>query len=275
MPKPNRALQFQSDKLTQPVVDIAVARPASPAALAASVPAIDLSGKPALILLIGRGGTGKTTLARYLIEHAARPILTAALDPVNRTLANYVDSVSQPETSDPAACARWLREFLDFAVSGKHPAVIDFGGGDTTLGKLLEEVPDLESMVEEAGMALVALYTMSPRIDDLAPLVALGFQPRASALVMNDLGDPSRAATEAFAPLIAQPSVQAAVDRGAQLVWMPRLDATVVSRIENRRLSFRNAAALDGGLGPFASAQVRAWLRRMDGAFAGVRSWLV
>lgn len=275
MPKPAKALQFQSDKLVQPVVDIAVARHAAPSAQPAATPAIDLSDKPALILLIGRGSTGKTTLARYLIEHATGPILTAALDPVNRTLANYVGNVSQPETADPAASARWLRDFLDYALSGKFPAVIDFGGGDTTLGKLLDEIPDLESMVEDAGMSLVALYTMAPRVDDLAPLVSLGFQPRATALVLNDLGDPSLPATEAFAPLIAQPVVQTAVERGAQLVWMPRLDAATVSRIETRRLSFRAAGAVEGGLGPFASAQVRAWLRRMETSFAGVKSWLV
>lgn len=282
MPKPipvqsqsgHQAVQFVPTRDTHAAVDIAFARRGSPEELAPKM-GIDLSDKPTILFLIGRGGTGKTTLARYMMERATTPTLTAALDPVNRTLANYAENVSQPETSDPIESARWLRNFLTFAMAGKHPAVIDFGGGDTTLPTLLAEIPDLAAMIEDAGMALVVLYTMAPRIDDLAPFLSLGLQPPATAFVLNDIGDPSIRAVNAFLPLLAQPAVQDAMRGGAQVVWMPRLDSEIVSFIETRRASFKDAAAGGQGVGPFHAAGVRTWLRRMDSAFEGVRTWLV
>lgn len=281
IPTPVRAtdgydrVQFTPAPMASTAVDIAFARRAP--AHAAPLPAVslDLSGRPSIVLLIGRGGTGKTTLARWLLEHSTSPTLAVALDPVNRTLANYVNRVSQPDTSDPIQSARWLADFLSFALAGKHPAVIDFGGGDTTLGKLLEDVPDLAEMVEAAGMSLVAFYTLAPRVDDLAPFLSLDFRPAATAFVLNDIGDPSRNPTHAFEPILSQPAVRDAIQGGAQVVWMPRLDSDVVSLIETHRTAFKDAAAGGSAAGPFQAAQVRTWLRRMHAAFQGVQSWLV
>src|ERR1700735_1215424 len=47
---------------------------------------IDLSGKPKLIFVIGRGKTGKTTFLRWVAEDALdrnRPFLMADIDPTN------------------------------------------------------------------------------------------------------------------------------------------------------------------------------------------------
>jgi hypothetical protein len=118
-------------------------------------------------------------------QEAKRETIAAALDPVNRTLANYVSGVAQPETSDPVESARFLRELLGFAMEEKQSAVVDLGGGDTTLATVLDEMPDLATVLEDAGVAAVALYLLTPRIDDIAPFLSLAFQPAATAFVCN------------------------------------------------------------------------------------------
>ena len=56
------------------------------------------------------------------------------------------------------------------------------------LHKLLTTVPDLGETLAGAGVVPVAIYTIGPRVDDLAALAsfeALGFRPTATALVRN------------------------------------------------------------------------------------------
>src|SRR5438309_9057119 len=104
---------FRQSRAPTPEVSVAVAKRSPAAETSTCEPGLDLSGKPRVIFLIGRGATGKTTLAKWMIERgqtAGRQAILAALDPVNRTLSNYFDGVAQPPSSDPTESARFLRE---------------------------------------------------------------------------------------------------------------------------------------------------------------------
>jgi hypothetical protein len=236
---------------------------------------------------MGPGRSGKTTFLRWVIEtmSADTSALAAALDPQNRSLATFMEDVYQTSVTDPAGVARWAEEFLGFVMTEGHTALMDMGGGDLSMGKLLEDVPDLAGNLEEAGVHPVAVYTLSPRVDDLGVLAgyeAQGFRPKATALVLNvGLADPTIPREEAFARVLRHSVFQAAIARGAVPIWMPRLDATVAAEIEGKRLRF--AQARDGKapadqpgavLGPFNRSRVRKWMTDMEAAFAPIRSWL-
>jgi hypothetical protein len=250
--------------------------------------ALDLGPGPKAVFVMGPGRSGKTTLLRYIME-GVQPgktaPLAAALDPQNRSLATFLNDVAQPPTTDPVGVARWAEELLGFLMAEQQSALLDMGGGDLSLGKLLEEVPDLAASLEEAGVQPVALYTLSPRVDDLGVLAgyeAQGFQPKATALILNaGLADPTMPREEAFARVLRHSAFQAAVARGAVPIWMPRLDATVAAEIEGKRLRFGQAR--DGQaptdqpgavLGPFNRSRVRKWMTEMDAALSPIRSWL-
>ena len=64
--------------------------------------------------------------------------------------------------------ARLAEGLLGFIMAVQQSALLDMGDGDLGLGKLLEEVLDLTASLENAGVQPVALYTLSPRVDDLA-----------------------------------------------------------------------------------------------------------
>jgi hypothetical protein len=250
-----------------------------------AVTAIPLPQGARVVFVMGPGRSGKTTLLRYLIETSHSEALAAALDPQNRSLTTFLEDVYQPSVTDPTAVARWAEEFLSFVMTGGHSALMDMGGGDLSMGKLLEEVPDLATNLEDAGVHPVALYTLSPRVDDLGVLAgyeAQGFQPKATALILNaGLADPTLAREQAFARVLRHSAFQAAVARGAVPLWMPRLDATVAAEIEGKRLRF--AQARDGQapagqpgaiLGPFNRSRIRKWMTEMEAALAPIRSWL-
>jgi hypothetical protein len=249
---------------------------------------IDLAKQAKVWFAIGPGRSGKTMLLRWAAEMSASqggaPIVAAA-DPQNRSLKNYLDNVAEPPTNDATATSRWLEALLRHTMDEKASALVDLGGGDTALHKLLVAVPDLAAALEAAGVAPVAVYTLGPRVDDLAAMAsfeALGFQPAATVLVRNEgLADPVADREDAFARLLRHSAYRSAAERGAVEVWMPRLEAAVAQEIEAKRVSFlqaRDAVSPKGRkvvpLGPFDRSRVRSWLSIMAAEMAPILSWL-
>lgn len=265
--------------------------PATAAAEARTAPvaaAVDLSGRAKAWFAIGPGRSGKTTLLRYLAEvilDDGREAVFAALDPQNRSLKGFLGGVQEPPTNDAAAVAKWLERLLRHLMAHRQSALLDLGGGDTSLGRLLADVPDLAEAMEEAGVSPVAVYTLGPRVDDLASLAsfeARGFRPRAVAILLNEgLADPTLPREDAFARVLRHSAFRAAVARGAVPLWMPRLEPAVAAEVEAKRLHFsdaRDGQSPEGRqvapLGPFDRSRVRKWLEAMEAELAPIRSWL-
>ena len=262
--------------------------PTSDAAPVAS--GLDLTGKPRIWFMIGAGNSGKTVEVRWMVGRMAeqgREAILAALDPANRSLATWFDGVEQPPNSDGAQTARWLREFLTFIMTEKtHNAVLDFGGGDTSLIKLIDSAPDIAATLEAAGIAPIACYSLTPRLDDLAALDTLenaGFRPKATVLMFNEgRVDSTMSRDEAFARIGRHTAVRSALARGAVPLWMPRLEPEVMAEIEGKRLSFQQARdgllptdAKFAPIGGLERSMVRRWLDRMEQAHGAVPSWLL
>lgn len=289
-PKPN-VLQFRTRPSFEGEDELPVGLPpaATPHATVVRTDAgIDLAKRPKVWFAIGPGRSGKTMLLRWAAEMSAgqggTPIVAAA-DPQNRSLKNYLDNVAEPPTNDATVTSRWLEALLRHTMDEQASALVDLGGGDTALHKLLAAVPDLAAALEAAGVTPVAVYTLGPRVDDLAALAsfeALGFKPAATVLVRNEgLADPLAEREDAFARVLRHSAYRAAVGRGAVEVWMPRLDAAVAQEIEAKRISFLQASdALSpegrkvAPLGPFDRSRVRHWLSAMAAEMAPILSWL-
>lgn len=261
---------------------VAAAAPALPDVTPALLPA-----GPRAVFVMGPGRSGKTTLLRYIIESmpGGTSAAAAALDPQNRSLATFMADVYQPDVTDPAGVARWAEGFLAFIMAEKQSALLDMGGGDLSMGKLLADVPDLAGNLEQAGVQPVAIYTLSPRVDDLGVLAGYedqGFQPKATAMILNaGLADPTLPREASFARVLRHSVFQAALARGAVPIWMPRLDAGVAAEIEGKRLRFvqaRDGKAPDDQLGailgPFNRSRVRKWMAEMEAALTPIRGWL-
>jgi hypothetical protein len=242
---------------------------------------VDLRGKRRVLLIVGAGGSGKTTFLRWACERELdRPdrngdFTVATADALNRDLCEYFAGVMEAPS---IGAVDWLAQVM-FGMPGS--GAINFGGEDTSLARLAQEIPDLAGTLSEHGIEPVLLVFLKPRIADLTTLQVLdesGFQPVATALVTNLGTVTSLNAVDPFADVVGHSIFQAAMARGAAHVWMPRLHGAG-PRIERARVSF--AKALDGTgdapvLDMLGRIRLKAWLAEMDVAFGGLEGagWL-
>jgi hypothetical protein len=279
--QPKSAPIFQTDPAIPEIsvgIPSATPRTGSPPLPLAS---LDLAGHPKCWLVVGRGRTGKTTLIRWIAEHAntmEHKVVLADLDRTNATLTSYLNGVLRAPALDDAGTVQWLQKIIGNTMANQVSTIIDLGGGDTALVQIADEVPDMPDMVHQSGAELVAAYMLGPQPDDLSPLATLrnrGFSPAATVLILNEgLLGPGVDLETGFASVQAHSVFRAAVDAGAMVVRFPRL--IPASEIEKRRISFTEArdALVEPALGPFDRARIRQWLDRMDYEFAPIATWL-
>jgi len=259
------------------------------AAIVTPTPSVDLTDKPKVWFMLGNGGAGKTTYARWLISRMAeqgRSATLAALDPGSRALSAWFDGIEQPPTRDSGRTEKWLADFIDYVMADKAPAILDFGAaGEVSLRAVVESTKGLSGDLEGAGLGVVACHVLSPRIWDIEPLTKLeaaGFQPQATLLVLNEgRVDSNSDPQEAFAPILRHSTFRKAVERGAIPLWLPALEDDIISEIEAKLLHF--SMARDGQvpagatfppIGGLRRSKVNRWLERMEQVHVPIRSWL-
>lgn len=240
---------------------------------------------PVLALLFGRGGRGKTALARFLIERAhlhGRAVVVGDADRNNRTLSTYYEGVLSPPSVDDRDVLGWLEQLIDAQIAGRFSAILDFGGGDLVLKRAAREW-QLPRILAENGVCLLAIHLLGADPEDLSILAELErdglIAPERTALILNEaLVPPHLSTATAFEESVrTQPVLRAALERGAQLLVMPRL--APMGEIERRRIGFAAAAEGQTGrdlppLGPVRSHLTRMWLEQMEAVVTPIAGWL-
>jgi hypothetical protein len=237
-----------------------------------------------IIFPLGRGSRGKSFFARWLIDREqmkGHEIVVADADRTNPSLTAYLKGVLTPPSADDREMQEWFKALCEQQIAQRFNLLIDLGGGDLLLKQLARRI-GLVRFLEANGIDTVAVHLIGPERDDLAYLRDLETDglvaPEATILVLNESLAPQNLSIKtAFQPVLEHSIFKAALNRGAKLVWMPRLD--IAHEINARRLSFTAAeagAATEGvpPLGPWNRQLIIMWLRAMEHNFAPVASWL-
>jgi hypothetical protein len=260
-----------------------MARPATDAA--ASSPAQTSTAQPKLIVPLGRGSRGKSWWTRWAVERAqsqGRDVVVADADRTNPTLSSYFEGVVAPPSADDRDVREWLAGFVEAQIEQRFTAVLDLGGGDLILKRIAREM-SLTDFLSQHGIRPVAVHLLGPDADDLAYLRDVEtddlFAPPATIIILNEALVPiHRTPHAAFTDTVqAHPILAKTLERGAKLVWMPRLEPA--QDIDTRRLTF--AAAEVGKvkegqthIGPWKRQLIANWRRSMETAFAPIADWL-
>lgn len=205
--------------------------------------------QPILMVMVGRQRVGKTTIINTIIQKTKEGggqlgIWDADVNNTSYNLGMFHDDVLVPASSASGDVGIWLEQRLDDQILGRYDAVLDVGGGDTPFTRLIQELPLVEEL-EASGILVVAVHVIGPEQADVDYLQAFALsgvlQSRATLIVLNSgLVTGNRQIGPAFGNVTAHPSVQAAIGRGARLVFFPSLSC--LSEVTDRKLTFRECA---------------------------------
>lgn len=244
--------------------------------------------RPVVIVVVGRQRVGKTTFlnttVQFLRTHGGEVVVWNA-DKLNQTysLSMFSGDVLEPLSPDAEEVKSWLEERFIHLAEHRYDAVLDIGGGDTPLARLVEEVPIVRTL-ERRGIRVVLVHVLGPEMADLDYLQRFMAEdllaPEATLVVLNEgLVLTGRSATFAFSHVQSHPAFRSAGSNGAQVVLMPRLSC--MSQVTDRQLTF--AEAMSGVTKPGTPAlsffdQERValwWERELPGFFAAIPAlWL-
>src|SRR4051794_18233903 len=102
-PKPPPFTFGMPDLDAEPDIDIGLPSFGKRQASGPVMEGVNLAGRPKIVLLAGRGKTGKTTAIRWMAELALsnnRPLLMGDLDPTNASFSTYFQGVHRPADVD-------------------------------------------------------------------------------------------------------------------------------------------------------------------------------
>ncbi len=241
--------------------------------------------QPLCVVPLGRGTRGKTWWVRWAVGRAlarGREVVIADADRTNATLSAFFDSVVTPPSADEADMRDWFAAFVERQIADRFNAIIDLGGGDLILKQLAREI-GLTAFLESHAIRPVAVHLLGPDRDDLAYLHDVEqdgiFAPAATILVLNEALVPrNRSEKTAFqSTILEHPAFLKALNRGAKVVWMPRLAAA--HEVDARRLTFTAAEEnqvkpSQSPIGPWNRQLIHNWLRDMEANFAPMANWL-
>ena len=160
--------------------------------------------------------------------------------------------------------------------------MLDLGGGDPILKRVARET-GLVGFLGQYGILPVAVHLIGP--NGGRPRLSAGGRSRRGVRAGGDgrraqrgaRAQPSLARTAFEETIQANPILTRTLERGARLVWMPRLEPA--NEIDSRRLTFAAAEAGRGKpdqtpIGPWRRQQIAVWRREMEEAFAPVAARL-
>jgi hypothetical protein len=227
--------------------------------------------RPVLVIVVGRQRVGKTsflnTTAQFLRERGAIFEIWDA-DKLNTTynMSMFHGDSLQPPSSDREDVKDWLEQRCADLCLRKCSAMLDVGGGDTPLARLVEDVP-IVAELESEGVRIVVVHVIGPELADLDYLERFQEEsllaPEATLIVLNSgLILSGRSIQVAFAQIITHATVTNAMRNGAVVAMMPRL--ACMSQVTDRGLTFLEAmnGVSKNGQGPLAlfdKARVRKW----------------
>ena len=204
--------------------------------------------RPILIIVVGRQRVGKTTLlnttVQFIRTHGGEVVVWNA-DKLNRTysLSKFSEGVLEPTSADAEDVKAWLEGRFIHLIQHRYDAVLDIGGGDTPLARLVEEVPIVRTL-ERRGIRVLLVHVLGTEMADLDYLERFLSEnllaPEATLVVLNDgLVLTGRSAHFAFATVKQHPALLKAVQNRAKVVLMPKLSC--MSQVTDRGLSFADA----------------------------------
>lgn len=225
-----------------------------------------------LILALGRGKSGKTIWARWLMEamraRGINPVMADA-DTDGSGLRRYEESALRLSRNDGEQ-SWWDAILADGEDRSGRPVVVDCSLNQGVIHRVDPEGTDFRDRYAEIGFDVTKVCFFAPDTGDADAFVSNGARVTATdtLLVLNE-GAPGERGSRQFDSVLAHPEVREAIDHGARVARMPTLrsdlasDREIVSLIAFSKIGVPGQEPL-----AFKRVTMRTWLGRMETAFS-------
>ena len=223
-----------------------------------------------LIVLSGKGGVGKSTLARALITHAARKNIAFRAfdgDGSNASLARFHSEVDVIDVDGDLRIADWYESQVIPALLADDCQIVllDLGAGAERLFRTWCIHNQAVDVLAGESVAISLWHVLDPTLDAVSPLLeAVQLLPQVEHVVWLNHGLAKgldvTAPDRAFDAIRREPEFIDVVRDRKVCVMPPLLEGPL---IDAQDLSFEEALATHGPLALFQRLRVKRWLEQV------------
>lgn len=230
--------------------------------------------KKQLITIMGKGGVGKSVLARAVMCHAGQhnlPVIAFDGDASNASLSRFYREANVVDVDGDMATAHWYETHVvpPLLESGPRIVLLDLGAGSERLFRRWCKENNAPDVLKEQGVEMRLWHVMDPSLDSVSPFLdAVATLPEVAHVVWfnhglakgMDVAQPDRA----FAAIGREAEFIEAIQDRLQLV-IPNLPAS--AEIDAQDLRFELAGSAQGSpLFLFERMRVFRWMQNMSAA---------
>lgn len=224
-----------------------------------------------LVAISGKGGTGKSTVARSLMWHyRQRNVRFTAFDGdgSNATLARFYPEANVVDVDGDGLVASWFENSVVTPLmdSQTERVVLDLGAGAERLFRLWAHRNDAAELLGAQGIEIALIHVMDPSVDSVSPFLEnVQILPDVQHIVVFNLG--LAKGLHAYQPMQAFEAIRAepefvTASHGLPVIAMPPL--LEASELDAGDVCFERAVDHDSPLGMFGRMRVRKWLETIS-----------
>lgn len=226
---------------------------------------------PRLVAISGKGGTGKSMIARALVWHYRhRDIRFEAFDAdgSNATLARFYPTTRVVDVDGDGLVEHWFETSVVPALvdSEADRVILDLGAGAERLFRQWANRNDAVALLGEQAVEITLIHVMDPSLDSISPFLEnVQLLPGMAHVVVFNLGlakglqayEPSKA----FDAIRAEPEFINAAHELPIVGLPPLLEA---GELDAGDIPFEHAIDHGGPLNLFGRMRVKKWLETVS-----------
>ncbi|MBF0562409.1 MAG: P-loop NTPase [Alphaproteobacteria bacterium] len=230
-----------------------------------------------LTILAGKGGVGKSTVARYLAHRARErktPLALFDADPSNYSLSRYYKDATSISSATESGQIKFLTDKV-WPATGQGDALVDLGAGRDTIFAHWAHRSNLVTLAEGEGVKISVLGVLGTEVEGLSSLAGC-FQATQGARHTMVLNHKNGEEDDDFSDVMEHVLFKKLAGTGAAVVRAPTMFGNALKKLQTEGITFELAlvgAPTDDGtarISPIERQWIISWLRGMDASLKEV-----